>query len=256
MSEVPVETMLDLELFRFDDEIQIREVLDPRWLDVFCELYRAEGPQALPPVVVFHDGDDVYWVADGHHRITAAREALSMDGPRALPAKVHDGDKRAAILYAAGANGKHGLPLTGFEKFRAVRRLLDDSEWQQWSDREIARHTGTSHVFVAKVRSEVDLNAAASGSDFQIPNTTRKVRRGGTTFRMRTDKIGRRRGSQPRSMPLASLRAAKDDDIDDAHDVTISTGIGALRMHGWRQPTQRAASSWRGLCTARSQTWG
>ena len=57
------------------------------------------------------------WLADGHYRVKAARAALSSrEGPRTLPAEVHAGTKRDAILYAAGANAKHGQPLTSHER--------------------------------------------------------------------------------------------------------------------------------------------
>ena len=108
MSEIK---MLDLDRFSFGTDIMTREVLEWEPLDLFRELYREEGPEALPPVVVFHDADDVFWVADGHYRIVAARDALSKNGPRVLPADVREGTKRDAILFACGANAKHGQPL-------------------------------------------------------------------------------------------------------------------------------------------------
>src|SRR5262245_48908975 len=64
------------------------------------------------------------------------------------------------MLYACGAN-KHGQPLSHADKQRVVRHLLEDAEWGQWSDREIARHCGVSHVFVAKRRKALTGNVTS-----------------------------------------------------------------------------------------------
>src|SRR5207253_1306448 len=124
--------LLDLDLFRCDEEIQTREVREGESLDLLREMYR-DDPQELPQVVVFCDEEGVYWLADGFYRIRAARDVLSTAGPRAIHAEVHRGTKRDAILYAAGAN-KHGQSLTSAEKRRVVQRLLTDPQWRLWSD--------------------------------------------------------------------------------------------------------------------------
>lgn len=59
------------------------------------------------------------------------------------------------MLYSVGANSDHGLRRTNEDKRRAVLALLEDEEWQTWTDREIARRTRTTHPFVSKVRSSL-----------------------------------------------------------------------------------------------------
>ena len=102
---------------------------------------------ALPPVVVFYDGSD-YWLADGFHRLAAARSAEREQ----IEAEVRRGTKRDAVLHAVGANTTHGLRRSNADKRKAVRLLLEDEEWGKWSDREIAAKAGVSHPFVAKQR--------------------------------------------------------------------------------------------------------
>lgn len=101
----------------------------------------------LPPVVVFYDGAD-FWLADGFHRYHAYRQ----DGRASIPADVHEGTNREAILYAIGANQAHGLRRTNEDKRKAVSLMLADPEWAAWSDRNIAKHCGVSVPFVGAVR--------------------------------------------------------------------------------------------------------
>lgn len=103
----------------------------------------------FPPVVVFHDGQ-THWLADGFHRVTAARRMFLT----AVSADIRQGTRRDAVLYAAGANADHGLRRTSRDKERAVLHLLQDEEWGRWSDREIARRCKVSPTFVGKVRAD------------------------------------------------------------------------------------------------------
>src|SRR6266850_2573069 len=116
-------------------------------IEEYAALYR-DGHE-LDPIVVFRDGQD-HWVADGFHRTTGARDA----GLTTINAEVHEGDKRAAVLYSCGAN-KHGKSRTNDDKRRAATRLLEDDEWGGWSNYEIARHCGVSDEFVRKLRKSI-----------------------------------------------------------------------------------------------------
>jgi hypothetical protein len=104
----------------------------------------------FPPVVIFDDGHDL-WLADGFHRVEAARK---IDGETII-AEIRQGSARDAILYGAGSNAAHGLRRTQSDKRRAVERLLKDPEWARWSDRKIAEVAKVDHKTVAKVRSEL-----------------------------------------------------------------------------------------------------
>ena len=117
-------------------------------------------------------------VADGFHR-TAGKEKI---GNKKIPAQVHQGTRRDAILYAAGANAAHGQRRTNADKRRAVETLLRDKEWGNWSDREIARRCNVSDRFVNEVRATANIR-----SDKRNYNDKH-----GVTRTMNTANIGRK----------------------------------------------------------------
>ena len=102
----------------------------------------------FPPVVLFDDGRQKY-LADGFHRMAAA---LSIGRDR-IDATVHQGSKQDALLFSLKANSKHGLQRTNDDKRHSVGLLLDDFEYADKSDREIAELCAVSHTFVSKIRS-------------------------------------------------------------------------------------------------------
>jgi hypothetical protein len=165
-----------------DETIQPRAELNPELIEDYSEAMR-EGAK-FPPIVAFFDGKR-HWVADGFHRVKAAREA----GREEIAVLVRHGSRRDAVLFAAGANAHHGLRRSNADKRRAVMLLLADSEWSAWSDREIARICGVSGPFVGTVRGELTANRLQSD-----------VRRGADGRLMETSAIGvrpPRSGSPP-----------------------------------------------------------
>lgn len=130
----------------------------------------------FPPVVVFYDGSD-YWLADGFHRVRAFASA-----GRPVPADVRQGTQRDAVLFSLGANATHGQRRTNADKRRAVMRALDDAEWSQWSDREIARRCAVSNQFVSNIRAElppvndgqVIERRGGDGKVYHFENTTQR----------------------------------------------------------------------------------
>ena len=60
----------------------------------------AEGGLRFPPVILFTDGADFYWLGDGFHRVFAARKA----GLTEITAEVRPGTRRDALLFGIGAN--------------------------------------------------------------------------------------------------------------------------------------------------------
>jgi hypothetical protein len=174
---------LDLDLIKIAEEIQPRERLHQEPLQALTQLLQEDGAEAVPPVVVFYDHDSggVYWLADGHYRITAARAALTKGGPAGLRAEVHEGTKRDAIYFAAGAN-QHGTQLTNEEKRRVIIRLLKDDQWRKMSDNEIARHVGVSNGLVSGIHRELrDLDSqeeSLHGTKIPPSRTTTYMRGG------------------------------------------------------------------------------
>ena len=94
-----------------------------------------------------------------------------------ITAAVRRGDKRDAALHSVGANVTHGIRRTNADKRHAVSILLQDSEWGQWSSREIARRAGVSHTLVESVRASRDCKSFQSfakrkGADGRVIDTT------------------------------------------------------------------------------------
>ena len=140
----------------------------------------------FPPVTVFYDGTS-YWLADGFHRYYAAKKIDAKE----IEAEVHDGDQREATLYAVKANHKHGHRRSNPDKKKAVLILLNDPEWSQWSDSEVARQCRVHHSTVAKYRSEVTCELASEP-------TRKTTTKHGTVATMNTANIGRRQKTEQR----------------------------------------------------------
>ena len=103
----------------------------------------------FPPVVVFADPKGVHWLADGFHRCAAAELA----GLAEIAADVRQGSRRDALLYAASANGSHGLRRTNADKRRAVLLVL--GSFAKWSDRKVAEACGVDNKTVAAARKSL-----------------------------------------------------------------------------------------------------
>jgi len=134
----------------------------------------------FPPVILFNDGAK-YWLADGFHRYHASKKVGYLE----IEADVKNGTKRDAVLYSVSANGKHGKRRTNPDKRKAVKTLLEDEEWSQWSDREIARKCEVSNPFVSKLRKS--LLTVNSENDSRIYTDKH-----GNESKMNTSNIGNR----------------------------------------------------------------
>jgi len=166
--------VLAIDAIRADGGTQSRAQMYQSVVSDYADLIA--GGATFPPIVAFYDGSD-YWLADGFHR-HAAHVSL---GLVEIDTVIRQGSRREAILYSVGANASHGLRRTNDDKRRAVLTLLNDDEWVQWSDREVARKCGVSNRFVSNIRPSVN------GSQ-----TERKFERGGKTHTQDTSNRGRK----------------------------------------------------------------
>lgn len=110
----------------------------------------ADGDE-FPPIIVFGRIGLKHFVADGFHRVLAARKL----GRKTVLATVHDGGKREAMLYAMKANAAHGVRRSNADKQRAVEACLHDREWVKWTDTEISRRCCVSPALVARLREHM-----------------------------------------------------------------------------------------------------
>jgi hypothetical protein len=130
----------------------------------------------FPQATVFFDGAE-YWLADGFHRIIAAKSL----GLTEIGADVRAGTRRDAILYAVGANSAHGLKRTNRDKRNAAMTLLRDPEWAQWSNVEIGTRCNVSTMTVSNIGGRkrriepagYDLPKKNDGPRFDEPVTDR-----------------------------------------------------------------------------------
>lgn len=170
---------IPIELLELDPDIQPRAVMSQEAITEYAELYQSIGAEALPPIDVFAVGD-VYLVAEGFHRVLAARRA-ELD---ALPANVHQGDREDALWFASSANQGYGVRRTNKDKRLVVERVLKTERWARRPDTDLAEHCGVSRRFVDKVRSELSRNGA------MIATPVRLVTRNNSSYEMNTARIG------------------------------------------------------------------
>jgi hypothetical protein len=153
---------------RLDEAIQPRECLDGATITAYAEIYEAAEPgqEPFPPLDVF-DVEGTYYVADGFHRLEAARRV----GLETFPCHVHVGTIRDAMIFACFANVRRGLRYHHGDWGRILERLLRDPEMAQRKDRQLAEELGVSHVYVWQVRQRVQAEARLQAELAQLPTT-------------------------------------------------------------------------------------
>lgn len=173
---------------------------------------RMEEGDAFPPVVVYFDGTD-HWLADGFHRVDAARLADWKN----IEADVHQGTQRDAILHSVGANSKHGKPRSNSDKRRAVTTVLTNElvckneAGKPWSDRSISRICKVDGKTVAAIRDSLS-------ADFRRCDDERVASRNGKEYTINTANIGRKPDPAPKSL---------DEQCADENAYLDSVGMGA-----------------------------
>lgn len=158
---------------KLDGGTQPRQQIDEETVTLYAErMERQRGEvldpegKAWEPLVVYYDGES-YWLADGYHRVKAARQKGWTD----YPADIRQGTLRDAVAYSLGANARHGKPRTNADKRRAVMRALVDAEWSKLSDRELARMCAVTHPMVGKIRAELELQRIEDERRVVTPST-------------------------------------------------------------------------------------
>lgn len=105
---------------------------------------------------------------------------------------------------------KHGTKAT-MNTANIGSKPITDDEWEQWSDREIARRCGVDHKTVGRLRDDL------SGEIPQIP-ITRKVSRNGMTYTQNTANIG---GSKPVDDGRELSTQVGFDDVEGVEHVSV-----------------------------------
>jgi hypothetical protein len=160
--------VLNLKSIRLDGNTQARVSINN---DLVAEYAASmlEGIQ-FPDIEVYFDGVD-YWLVDGFHRY----HAMASIDKASASVMVYTGTLRDAVLHSLGVNKGHGLRKSNDDKRKSVQRMLDDPEWSQRFDREIAKHCGCSHTLVGNMRNpklpDVNTPTAGVGGNIATPYT-------------------------------------------------------------------------------------
>lgn len=139
--------VLNLGAVVLDPRLQSRTETNEQTIEDYSDAIKM-GDE-FPPLLVYFCGTH-YWLVDGYHRYHAHKKA----GKAGVTCDVVNGTFTDAVLKAASVNAKHGMRRTHADKRKAVMTLLDDFEWQRWSNIEIAEHCGVSQSFVSNLRAD------------------------------------------------------------------------------------------------------
>lgn len=162
--------ILNLNVLRIDGGTQSRAVINQEQIDNYAQ-DMAAGDK-FPDVTVFFNGLE-YYLADGFHRYFATKKL----GKTSIGCNVATGTLREAILFSKGANADNGLPRTNADKRKCVNGMLDDFEWCDWNNVEIAKACRVSAEFVRKVKAERNIKSESV-----------KYKMGGKTFERKPTK--------------------------------------------------------------------
>jgi len=180
---------LGLDKIKIDCGTQARANIRTDIVDNYAEAL-LDGAK-FPAITVYFDGDH-YYLADGFHRYLANVKAGSPN----IDCDVVNGSLRDAILFSLSANFDHGLHRSNADKRKAVETMLQDFEWTEWSDREIASRCKVSARLVATIRQEMGLE-----------KTEVKFERDGKVLKM--EKPAKQKIEK---FPLEHVREAADDE--------------------------------------------
>jgi hypothetical protein len=200
-------TTLPITSIGVDPDMQAREQINE---DVVTRYTQAmDAGRIFPPLTVFV-ADGNYWLADGWHRLRAYN---SIDQEE-VSVEVHQGTRRDALLYTFGTNDDHGWQRTDSDIDRAIMAMLEDEEWGQWSDREIARrckveHSGSWRTKIGQLRpilaqpGQYETGTGTQERTFTHPKT-------GEQTTMATAKIGGKKKKKAKAAATAKPGKPKD----------------------------------------------
>lgn len=189
---------LSIDLIRTEGDMQGRAEFSPEHIADLKAAWEAKAD--LPPLLVFFDGTD-YWLADGFHRLDAAKLAKRAS----VQCDIEKGTRRDAWLAALKANQVHGLRRTNADKRKVVTRALSDAELVTWADSRIAEHIGVTHPFVAAIRREL---VTVTGSPAAKAADKPRVGRDGKSRNQPTTKAGKKPQAESISEFKEEVKAA------------------------------------------------
>ena len=139
---------LSVDVLITDGGTQSRVSISEETVADYTEVIESNGSAwPFPPIVVYHDGNQ-YFVADGFHRVLAARRAKRGN----IPCEVRKGTAQDALRFGMTANDTHGLRMSQADKRNCVELLLDGDE--KLTRQEIADIAGVTKRTVQRIVCE------------------------------------------------------------------------------------------------------
>lgn len=140
----------ELRLEVIDTSIRTRYRLDKATIKDYEEAMRSGA--VFPPLVVFSEKNSQrYVLADGHHRLEAAKRLKK----NTFLCTVKRGDKHIALRFALGANADHGLRRSNADKRKCVLLAMNCPDFDGWSMRMIADLCHVSRPLVSDVKQSI-----------------------------------------------------------------------------------------------------
>jgi hypothetical protein len=210
---------VSIDSIRIDGGTQTRELINETAVAQYTE--DLLNGCIFPPIEIFDDGVSK-WLVDGFHRLFAHKRA----DYKQIEVNVHQGTLRDAQFYALGVNDKHGLQRTNADKRKAVMIALNDLEWQDYSDTQIAKICNVSATFVAKCRKSEGIDR---------PSEKTYTTKHGTEAKMDTSKIGKPKTEKPAKVePVTELaplaKYTEDDQLDELSHVNTELHAENLKL--------------------------
>lgn len=132
---------------------RVRNEVRDEVVQEYAQLMKAKTP--LPPVVLFlNKTEKVYLLADGRHRIEAAK----LNKQKGVIAEVRDGNYEQALLYALVANNRHGMRRSAADRRQSVMTAI--RFWPDHSNAQIAKACMVDDHLVAEVRKSLEVVGA------------------------------------------------------------------------------------------------
>ena len=159
----------ELTLEVIDSSIQTRYRLDKATIEDYEEAMRSGA--VFPPCTVFAErGAQRYILADGHHRLEAAKQVKK----KTFLCTIRCGDRQEALHFALGANADHGLRRSNADKRKCVLMAMNCPAYDGWSLRKIADLCRVSRPLVSEIKQEI--NEAAQEIEEEGGSSATKTR--------------------------------------------------------------------------------
>jgi hypothetical protein len=222
--------VLNIGAIVMDERLQSRAEISE---DVVAEYADAIAAGAeFPPVLIFFDSIN-YYLTDGYHRLLAHKRAEKVS----ILCDVRPGSITDAIFHSTGVNTSHGMRRTYADKRKAVMTLLDDFEWRDMSNTEIAKHCHVSPSFVSDLRKGAGKD---TGDTVKYKTSTGKV--------MEKKKAPGRAPKEPELKGPEITPPAQDDQNQEAIDMLLAENeelkarVAVVAMEGTPEEKQAATA--------------